>query len=341
MKPSLKIAAIACLFILPSLAADKSDPGDITTDKPARKVEKPVNFIPAKPDPLMGDWQGQSGLVAQVFPAANGAYTANLLKAFDTENNGVAVLHGTRSGDTISFTGDGWTGVIQNGHFTGSKGTEAIDLQPIARVSPTNGAAAPPGAIVLFDGKNMDAWAKKSGKDWLAEDGPSRWKLVDGGAMEVVSGSDCIITHQKFGDCKVHLEFRTLGAPTNSGVFFEDRYECNINETYGRTDGNPNAGFDNCTDNAHPKIRPCYPPLAWQTFDIEFHAPRFDPSGKKIANAQATVLFNGVKIYDKQELDLPHGAAAKLGEEPTGPLMLQEHGMPIQFRNIWLVESKN
>ncbi len=110
------------------------------------------------------------------------------------------------------------------------------------------------------------------------------------------------------------VEFRTVGAPSNSGVFLEDRYEANINETYGRTDGEPNGGFDNCTENAHPKIRPCFPPLAWQTFDIDFHAPRFDSNGKKTASANATVLFNGVKIYDHQELELPHGAASRMGE---------------------------
>jgi hypothetical protein len=106
-------------------------------------------------------------------------------------------------------------------------------------------------------------------------------------------------------------------------------------------DGGPNGGFDNCTDKVEPRLRPCFPPLAWQTFDIDFRAPRFDASGKKIAGARATVLFNGVKIYDNQELDLPHGAASRLGEAPTGPLMLQEHGMPVQFRNIWLVEKSS
>jgi hypothetical protein len=122
-------------------------------------------------------------------------------------------------------------------------------------------------------------------------------------------------------------------------VFLEDRYEANINETYGRLDGDPNGGFDNCTDAVHPRVRACYPPLAWQTFDIDFKAPRFDTAGKKTENAKATVLFNGVEIYHEQSLDLPHGAAARLGEAPTGPLMLQEHGMPLQFRNIWVVPS--
>jgi hypothetical protein len=201
------------------------------------------------------------------------------------------------------------------------------------------GEKPPAGAVVLFDGKNLDAWAKKSGKDWLTEDGPAKWKLLDGGVAEVVPDTDCLITHKKFGDCKVHLEFRTLGLPSNSGVFLEDRYELNINETYGRLDGTPNGGFDNCTDKEEPRVRPCFPPLAWQTFDIDFRAPRFDANGKKTASATATVLFNGVKIYDHQELQLPHGAASRLGEAATGPLMLQEHGMPVQFRNIWLVET--
>jgi hypothetical protein len=346
---TIKLIAALCAITLPLLGADApgTNAPQAKTGAPAapanngRKIEKPVNFIPAKADPLRGDWQGQGGVVAQVFPAAGGKYQANLLSAFDTGSNVVAVLQGVSSSNGIAFSGDGWTGAIKNSHFTGSKGDKNFDLQQIARVSPTQGAKPPKDAIILFDGKNLDAWAKKAGKDWLTENGPAKWKLVDGGAVEVVPGSDCIITHKKFGDCHVHVEFRTLGLPSNSGVFLEDRYEVNINETYGRLDGGPNGGFDNCTDKVEPRLRPCFPPLAWQTFDIDFRAPRFDASGKKIAGARATVLFNGVKIYDNQELDLPHGAASRLGEAPTGPLMLQEHGMPVQFRNIWLVEKSS
>ena len=330
---STKLIAACCLLAFPLLGADEPAP------KTGKKVEKPVDFIPTKADPLMGDWQGnQGGCVAQVLPLSDGKYQANLLSAFDTENNVLAVLQGASSDKGVVFSGDGWTATIKDSHFVGEKTGKKFDLQHITRTSPTTGAKPPAGAVVLFDGHNLDAWAKKSGKDWLTEDGPAKWKLVDGVA-EAVPGADCIITHQKFGDCRVHVEFRTLGTPSNSGVFLEDRYEVNINETYGHTSGNPNGGFDNCTDKVEPRLRPCFPPLAWQTFDIDFRAPRFDASGQKTANATATVLFNGVKIYDKQELDLPHGAARRLGEAPTGPLMLQEHGMPVQFRNIWLVET--
>jgi hypothetical protein len=327
------------IFCLLASACFAAEPPVAAPAKPARKTEKPVDFNAMKPDPLLGDWQGQGGMVAQVFVTPTGDVQANLLKAFDTENNNVAVLHGTRSDGKITFTGDGWTGTLDQSHFVGKKGSESFDLQHVVRASPTLEAAAPKDAIVLFDGRNFDAWAKKAGKDWLAEDGPSKWKIVDG-AMEVVPGTDCIITHQKFGDCHLHVEFRTLGTPTNSGVFIQDRYEANINETYGRLDGTPNGGLDNCS-NVKPKLRPSFPPLAWQTFDIDFTAPRFDAAGKKTAAARATVLLNGVKIYDNQELQPPTGAAGRLGEAPTGPIMLQEHGMPLQFRNIWVVETKN
>lgn len=318
-------------------------PQDESKAQPAargkKKAEGPVNFVPATADPLMGDWQGEGGYVAQVLPTAAGKYRANLLTAFDTESSPVAVLEGVRSGDGVTFSGDGWSGAIKQGRFTGSKGDKSFSLKRVTRTPPTLGAPPPKGAVVLFDGHNLDAWAKKNGKSWLEENGPARWKLIEGGAVEVVPDSDCIITHRKFGGCKVHVEFRTLGFPSNSGVFLQDRYEVNINETYARTEQSPNAGFDNCTENAKPRIRPCRPPLEWQTYDIDFRAPRFDASGNKTESARATVLFNGVKIYDNEELNRPKGAASRLGEASTGPLMLQEHGMPVQFRNIWLLES--
>ena len=326
---------------LQSAEAPQSESKAAPVARGKKKAEGPVNFIPATADPLMGDWQGEGGFVAQVLPTAGGKYRANLLTAFDTESEPVAVLEGVRSGDSVTFSGDGWSGPIREGLFTGAKGDKGFTLKHVTRAVPTLGAPPPTGAVVLFDGHNLDAWAKKNGKSWLEEDGPARWKLLEGGVAEVVPESDCIITHRKFGDCKVHVEFRTLGFPSNSGVFLQDRYEVNINETYALLDRSPNAGFDNCTQDAKPRIRPCRPPLEWQAFDIDFRAPRFDAAGNKTASARATVLFNGVKIYDNQELNRPTGAANRLGEAPTGPLMLQEHGMPVQFRNIWLVESNS
>src|SRR4051812_10158425 len=307
-------------------------------------VEEAIDsrFKPTTPDAALGDWQGKgdSHYVAQVVLDEHGDYQANLLKAFDTADNVVATLRGQNHDGHITLKGGGWSGSIEAGHFKGTKDSESFDLQPVVRTSPTLGAKPPAGAVVLFDGKSLDAWANKKGKEWLVEDGPAPWKIVDG-ALEVVPGTGGgIISHQKFGDCRVHLEFRTLGAPSNSGVFLQTRYEANINESYGKLDGTPNGGLDNCTPKgSEPKIRATRPPLVWQTFDIEFTAPRFDAAGNKTAPATATVLLNGVKLYDHQVLELPHGAAGRLGEAATGPVMLQEHGMPLQFRNIWVVPT--
>lgn len=308
-------------------------------------VEEPIDhrYKAIAPDAAMGDWQGTGGYVAQVMPLGDGKYTANIFRAFDVaDDKPVVVLQGVRAstGEGIAFEGNGWNGAIVGGHFQAAKGAERFDLQHLTRTPPTLGAKPPAGAVVLFDGKNIDAFANKKGKEWLVEDGPAPWKIVDG-ALEVVPGTGGgIISHQKFGDCHLHVEFRTLGAPTNSGVYFQTRYEANINETYGKLEGTPNGGFDNCTPkSAAPRIRASRPPLEWQTFDIDFVAARFDAAGNKTANPRATVFLNGVKLYDQQELGTPTGAAGRLGEAPTGPIMLQEHGMPAQFRNIWLVET--
>ncbi|SPE28615.1 conserved exported hypothetical protein [Candidatus Sulfopaludibacter sp. SbA3] len=327
--------------------SDKSGP---------KKVELAHPFYWAAPDAFRGDWQG-AGFVAQVIPTMdkvlsvqdsipqqtdNGLYQANIFKQFDAANDKpVAVLHGELSGGAIAFSGDGWTGTIAEGHFKATGNGESFDLQHITRTPPTLGMKPPAGAIVLFDGTNMDAWAKMKEKDWLTEDGPSPWHLVPGGAMEVVPRSGGLISHKWFGDAKIHVEFRNLGGPANSGVYIQDRYEANINEMYGRLDGNPCAGFDNCTPaEAKPGIRCSRPPLDWQTMDIDFHAPRFDAAGNKNADARVTLLFNGTVLYNDRQLGPVTLNAARLGEAPTGPIQLQEHGMPVQFRNIWVLEGK-
>ena len=346
---TIKLIAALCAITLPLLGADApgTNAPQAKTGAPAapenngRKVEKAPNFVRAIADPLVGDWQGEGGLVAQVFLTPGGKYQANLLTAFDTPSNVLAVLQGAAPGGTATFTGDGGSGVIENSHFTGSMGEKKFDLQHIVRTSPTLGAKPPKGAIVLFDGHNLDAWAKKNGKEWLVENGPVPWKLLPDGTLEIVPTTESIITHQKFGDCHLHVEFRTIGFPSKSAVFLEARYEININETYGHTEGNMTGGMDNTTTAGHPRVRAALPPLVWQTFDVDFRAPRYDASGKKTENPRITVLLNGVTIYNDKELDPPHLSARRLGEAPTGPIMLQDHQTPLQYRNIWLVEKSS
>ena len=318
-----------------------------------KKVELPHPFYWAAPDPLRGDWQGDGGYVAQIVPVMdkifsvedlipqqedNGKYEAHIFKQFDQPNDKpVAVLTGSLEGGTLALAGDGWTGTVESGHFKASNGAQTIDLQHITRTSPTLGMKPPKGAIVLFDGKNMDSWAKMKEKDWLTEDGPCLWHLIPGDAVESVARSGNCISHQKFGDATIHVEFRNIGGPTNSGVYTQDRYEANINETYGSLTANPNGQFDNSVP-GKPGIRASRPVLDWQTFDIDFKAPRFDAAGKKTADAVVTLRLNGEVMYKDQALGPVILNAARLGEAPAGPIQLQEHGMPVQFRNIWVLE---
>ncbi len=303
-------------------------------------AEEPIDrrFQPAARDVLVGDWQGVPGAVAQVTKIEDANYEVVVLAAFDAPAaKPLAVLRGSPA----ALSGEGWTGTLTPTELKLRHGDRSLVLHHDTRPSPTLGEKPPPGAVVLFDGTSLEAWANKKGKEWLVEDGPAPWKIVEGGILEVIPGTGGgIITHRQFGDCHLHVEFRTLGAPSNSGVFLQARYEVNINETYGKREGTPNGGLDNCTpEGSAPKIRATRPPLEWQTFDIDFIAPRFDAAGQKTAPAVATVRLNGVVLYDRQPLQRPHGAAGRLGEAPTGPLMLQEHGMPLQFRNLWLVQK--
>jgi hypothetical protein len=338
--------------LIPSSAQDPPKKGAKSGQK---KVELPHPFYWAAHDDLRGDWQGEGGFVAQVIRADdrllsiadqipsqedNGKYRANVFRAFDVPNDKpVAILDGELSGSTVTFTGDGWEGTLEGGHFKARKGDQAFDLQHVTRTPPSLGAKPPAGAIVLFDGKDMTAWAKMKEKDWLKEDGPSTWNLLSTGILEVVPRASSLISRKSFGDARIHVEFRNLGGPTNSGVYVQDRYEANINEMYGRLDGNPCAGFDNCST-FKPGIRCSRPPLEWQTLDIDFHAPRFDAGGARTAAPRVTLLFNGAVLYDNKELGPVTLNAARLGEAPTGPIQLQEHGMPVQFRNIWVLENK-
>jgi hypothetical protein len=354
MKHSALLLALfaACGFALLSAPQDAAKKGS----KSGKKVELDHPFYWAAPDPLRGDWQGTGGYLAQVIraddkllsvanliPSADDVhqYEAHIFHKFDVANDKpVAILRGGLEGSEVKLTGDGWTGAIADGHFKAANGSESIDLQHITRTPPSLGAKPPAGALVLFDGRDMNSWAKMKEKDWLTEDGPSQWNLFANGIMEVVPKAGCLISHRKFGDCKIHVEFRNLGGPTNSGVYIQDRYEANINEVYGRLDGNPCAGFDNCTPaEAKPGIRCSRPPLEWQTLDIDFHAPRFDASGNRTAAPRVTMQFNGTTLYNDRELGPVTLNAARLGEAPTGPIQLQEHGMPVQFRNIWVLES--
>jgi 3-keto-disaccharide hydrolase len=196
----------------------------------------------------------------------------------------------------------------------------------------------PVGAVVLFDGKSLDGWARRDGK------GPVPWQLK-GDAMQVQRGGGDIVTKQKFdGSFKLHVEFRVPYQPGdkgqgrgNSGVYLQGRYEVQVLDSYGLKSGGNDCGA--IYGVAAPLANACKAPTVWQTFDIEFQAPTCE-GGKKKAPGVMTVHHNGVKIHDQVKITSDNTTSGAGGDPCTpGPILLQDHGNPVQYRNIWLVQK--
>lgn len=195
-------------------------------------------------------------------------------------------------------------------------------------------ALAPKGAKVLFDGTSLAAWKHRDGKDAGA------WKLIEG-AAEVVPGTSDLVTRENFGDGLYHVEFMTPAMPTatgqargNSGVYLQGRYEVQVLDSYGLE-----LGLGDCGSIYGKKIAAVNAsrrPERWQSYDIEFKAPRFDAAGKKSANARLSAWHNGIQIHADVEVDGPTTAGEE-GENATGPLLLQDHGNPVRYRNVWVL----
>jgi hypothetical protein len=208
-----------------------------------------------------------------------------------------------------------------------------------AQKAERSSSAPPQDAIILFDGSNQDAWLGQTYKKWEESDGPADWKIVDGGVLEVVPNAGSLITRQKFGDFTLHFEFRLPKGEVNGGVFLQARYEFGIKGSSGAPQGLACGSFENLKKPVHPSAKVLSPPNEWQTVDIDFRAPRFDEHGKLAEKARATVRLNGVLIHDDVELGDRKGAAKRLGDASTGPIMLQDHGQTYAFRNIWIIDE--
>lgn len=231
---------------------------------------------------------------------------------------------GEIQGDTGVLRGENGTAEIRDGRLTliTSENVRIGELQRTTRVSPTIGSPAPAGAVVLFDGSTADKF--ENGK--MDEN-----KLL----IQGVTSKD------KFESFELHLEFMLSFMPnargqgrSNSGCYMQGRYETQILDSFGLTGEQNECG--GVYSIAKPKLNMCFPPLSWQTYDVEFHSAKFDAAGKKTTDAWMTVKLNGVVIHEK--LPLPHATTASPlteGPEP-GPVYLQDHGNPVRFRNIWV-----
>lgn len=304
----------------------------ISTAVHAADSKSPTFTNPADAGPdfaIQGEYVG-SEVAAQVIALGDGkfrivAFTPGLPGTEGSEKR--VETEGQREGEKVVFEKDGRRAEIANGQLlaTHKDGTR-FELTKTERVSPTVHAKPPQGAIVLFDGTNTDAW--KGGK-------------VDGEG-NLQAGT---LSKQEFGDCTLHVEFRTPFMPNargqargNSGVYLQNRYEVQVLDSFGLSGENNECG--GIYSKHKPRVNMCFPPLSWQTFDIDYTAARYGADGNKTAKAKLTVRHNGVLVHENAEVDGQTTAAGKKEGPETGPIQLQNHGNPVAYRNIWIVEKK-
>lgn len=228
----------------------------------------------------------------------------------------------------------------ENVEITDPKVTEVWEPEPQI-VTPGNNENTPPSdAIILFDGGNADAWQHDDGS-------PVKWK-IDEDIITVEPGTGQIVSKESFGDCQLHIEWRSpielkrKGQDKgNSGVFFQGKYEVQVLNSYqNRTYSNGQAA--SVYKQYPPLVNAMRPPGEWNVYDIIFHAPEFDTSGTKIKSGALTVIHNGVLVQDHVEVqgtteyigppkNIPHG---------DGPIFLQDHSNKVSYRNIWVRKLK-
>lgn len=298
-----------------------------------------------KDDLIMGNYQGAfdgawaaHGVRAEVVGGAKRAFRLHLFVAKDGGEEARIVVQGRGREGRATFEGEGDLGGatvtvnarIEDETLEGRVGGGAFRLKRAFIAPPSLGAPPPDGAVTLLDGSHTDEWMR-----W-----PPAFCLQGDGSMEVCGSS--LVSKREFGDARYHLEFMTPYMPNaiaqargNSGFYVMGRYEVQILDSFGEA-----PQWDYCGGIykvAVPLANASLPPLQWQTYDVTMRAPRFDAAGNKTENARITVVHNGVTIHDNLELpDATPGGVSGV-EAATGPIMLQDHGDKVRFRNVWVL----
>jgi len=321
------IAAIASLLVVGVAVGEDGPRG-------------PVHLEPPKDDAsylLMGEFAGSvttgegktETIGLQIRPLGKGEFEAvsyaGGLPGQENHNPEATPMIGRLSGDFLILSGGPWAVFAERDHCTliSRSGDKLGKLDRVIRRSPTLAAKAPEGAIVLFDGSDTDQFVNGQ----MTEDGL------------LIEGTEFKPMHQDFD---LHLEYRLPYMPEardqgrgNSGVYIQGRYECQILDSFGVTPVFNGAGA--LYRFRAPAMNMSLPPLAWQTYDIRFTAPRWAGDGTKIRNARITSWLNGVIVQNDVELENKTGAGQE--ELPTLlPTKLQNHTDPVRFRNIWIID---
>lgn len=308
-------------------------------DAPAKKAENKT-YLTVEDSPVDFKIQGEYGEAeagkakfgVQVIALANDDFRAVILPGglpgagWDGNKKDKVEINAKRADGKVVFDGKGFNAVITDGSSITLKpeGGDAITLNKIERKSPTLGEKAPDGAKVLYGGpEDVHKWNNGH---------------VDARGL-LASGAT---TKDKFQNYTIHVEFLLPFKPAgrgqdraNSGVYMQNRYEVQVLDSFGLKGENNECG--GIYSKTAPSVNMCYPPLQWQTYDIDFQAVKYD-GGKKTANAVISVKQNGVLIQDKVEIAGPTGGGKP--ETPEGgEIQLQGHGNPVFYRNVWIVEK--
>ena len=208
--------------------------------------------------------------------------------------------------------------------------------QPALKAPPAvSPSPVPSDAVIYFDGTSLDGWTTRDKK-------PAGWKCEKspGSPVTVTPKTGDIVSTKTFGSAQIHVEFMepvTNGEGQdrgNSGVYIHGRYEVQVLDSY-KSETYPDGQCGAIYKQYVPLVNACRPPGEWQTYDIIFHAAKME-GGTRAAPARLTVFHNGVLIHDNVELQGPTGGAIGQEETATGPLLLQEHGHEVKYRNIWV-----
>jgi len=326
-------------FVMMGLIAGLSAPAGAQRAPQARapRSEGPTFLDPKEAGPdyaTQGEYvtDGAAGQKqgAQVAALGNGKFLVAILTGGlpgdGWDGKGRLEVEAARNGQNVALApGHGIEGSIADGTITikASDG-KTLAFKKVERESPRSGAKPPQGATVLFDGTNADAW--------------------QGGKMDarhlLESGSK---TKKLYQDFVLHAEFLLPFKPLardqergNSGIYIQDRYEVQVLDSFGES-----PRFNGCGAmyRQHaPIVNMCYPPLRWQTYDIDFQAAKFDASGKRTRGPIITVVQNGVVVQDHYEITAKTGAGAPEGPG-AGAIQLQGHNNPVFYRNIWVVDK--
>ena len=305
----------------------------VAQDKPNPKQA----FLDAKeagPDfQLQGEYVGKVGdqsFGAQIIARGTGKFDGVIFPGglpgagWDAEKKEKHKISGETKDGATKLAGGDFEATIANGSLILKQKDKSGELKRLHRESPSLGMLAPEGALILFNGLNVDHW--------------NPGKLAETGLMGVGTR-----TKQVFENYTLHLEFRSPYMPYatgqargNSGLYLGDQYECQILDSFGLEGADNECG--GIYQNAKPKLNMCLPPLSWQTYDVEFTCAKFDAEGKVTAPGKVTMKHNGVVIHDALELKTTPGGGRS--DQKPGALFLQDHGDPVRFRNIWVVEKK-